>query len=171
MLEQTEPLLGGGEMIREVKLDSATWNDLPWKLEAGTPNIAGVIAFSSAIEYLQELGMENVRRHDLELTEYTLEKLRSQEHLTLYGPSDPKERSGVVSFYDRDIHPHDLSTILDHHGVAIRAGHHCAQPLMRILGVVATSRASFYIYNSTQDIDALLEALKEARKYFGFIHG
>jgi len=167
-LEAMDPYMGGGEMIRKVELDSATWADVPQKFEAGTPNIAGVIAFRSAIDYLLALGLEQVRRHELELTGYALERLRSLGHLTLYGPEKPEERSGVLSFNDRDIHAHDLSTLLDHQGVAIRAGHHCAQPLMRILGVPATARASFYVYNDEDDMDALIEALQEARKYFGF---
>jgi cysteine desulfurase/selenocysteine lyase len=168
LLEAMDPYMGGGEMIREVTLDSATWNDIPWKFEAGTPNIADVVAFSTAINYLMHLGMENVRRHEIELTQYALERLRSLGHITIYGPPAAEERSGVVAFNDADIHPHDLSTILDHHGVAVRAGHHCAQPLMRRLGVVATARASFYVYNDTDDVDVLIEALKEARRYFGF---
>jgi len=156
-------------MIREVRLDDATWNTLPWKFEAGTPNIADVVAFASALDYLQDLGMDTVRRHDREMAGYTLERLQSLGFLNIYGPLNADERSGVVAFNDPDIHPHDLSTILDHHGVAVRAGHHCAQPLMRILGVVATARASFYIYNDHNDIDVLVEALKEARRYFGHV--
>jgi cysteine desulfurase/selenocysteine lyase len=170
-LEAMDPYMGGGEMIREVKLDSATWNDIPWKFEAGTPNIADVVAFATAIDYLMNLGMERVRRHEVELTRYALERLHALGHITVYGPQAAEERSGVVTFNDADIHPHDLATILDHHGVAVRAGHHCAQPLMRILGVVATARASFYVYNDTDDIDILIEALKEARRYFGFTAG
>jgi len=171
-LEAMDPYMGGGEMIREVKLDSATWNDLPWKFEAGTPNIADVVAFSAAIDYLLAIGMDRVREHEVWLTSYAMERLQSMAgHLTIYGPQEPEARNGVITFNDADIHPHDLSTILDHHGVAVRAGHHCAQPLMRILGVVATARASFYIYNGRDDIDVLVEALKEARRYFGFANG
>jgi cysteine desulfurase/selenocysteine lyase len=171
LLEAMDPYMGGGEMIREVTLESATWNDLPWKFEAGTPNIAGVVAFGAAIDYLLELGMENIRLHEQALMEYTLERLNDMRHLRLYGPTRPDERSGVVTFNDTDIHPHDLATILDHHGVAVRAGHHCAQPLMRCLNAVATARASFYIYNHYDDIDQFVTALKEARKYFGFANG
>jgi cysteine desulfurase/selenocysteine lyase len=163
--------MGGGEMIREVRLDFATWNDVPWKFEAGTPNIADVIAFSTAIDYLLAVGMDKVRRHETELTAYTMDRLTSLGYISMYGPQSPADRSGVVAFNDSEIHPHDLSTILDHHGVAVRAGHHCAQPLMRILGTVATARASFYIYNDRDDIDVLIEALREARKYFGFADG
>jgi cysteine desulfurase/selenocysteine lyase len=170
-LEAMDPYMGGGEMIREVRLDSATWNDVPWKFEAGTPNIADVVAFSTAIDYLLAIGIDKIRSHEAELTAYTMERLASLGYITMYGPKSPVDRSGVVAFNDADIHPHDLSTILDHHGVAVRAGHHCAQPLMRILGTVATARASFYIYNDRDDIDVLIEALREARKYFGFANG
>jgi cysteine desulfurase/selenocysteine lyase len=154
-----------------VTLDSATWNDIPWKFEAGTPNIADVVAFGVSIDYLLQLGLDNVRRHEVELTAYTMDRLRAQGHVRIYGPPNPEDRSGVVTMNDDAIHPHDLATILDHHGVAVRAGHHCAQPLMRLLGTVATARASFYIYNDLDDIDQLLLALKEARKYFGFANG
>lgn len=171
LLEDMDPFLGGGEMIREVTLESATWNEIPWKFEAGTPNIADVVAFSSAIEYLLTLGMDRVREHEVDLTGYALEKMRSLNNIRIYGPETAAERSGVITFNDSEIHPHDLSTILDHHGVAVRAGHHCAQPLMRVLDVVATARASFYIYNDTDDVDQLIAALKEARKYFGFANG
>lgn len=171
ILDEMDPYMGGGEMIREVRLDGVTWNDLPWKFEAGTPNIADVVAFGAAIDYLQDLGMDTVRRHEVELTRYTLERLAPLQHLTLYGPPEASDRAGVVTFNDQDIHPHDLATILDHHGVAVRAGHHCAQPLMRILGKVATARASLYIYNDTDDVDQLVAALREARRYFGFTNG
>jgi len=171
LLDEMDPYMGGGEMIREVRLDSVTWNELPWKFEAGTPNIADVVAFGAAIDYLTELGMDAVRRHEIELTSYALEQLRPLKHLTLYGPTAAAERAGVVTFNDADIHPHDLATILDHHGVAVRAGHHCAQPLVRLLGTVATARASFYVYNDTDDVDQLVAALREARKYFGFANG
>jgi cysteine desulfurase/selenocysteine lyase len=153
-------------MIRDVYLDRATWNDVPWKFEAGTPNIAGVVAFAASIDYLRRLGMEAVRAHEVELTRYALDRLRDLGYLTIYGPADAAARGGVVSFTDSHIHPHDLSTVLDRQGIAIRAGHHCAQPLMRRLGVSATARASFYIYNGRDDIDALVEGLREARRYF-----
>ncbi|HEX9638571.1 MAG TPA: cysteine desulfurase [Acidobacteriota bacterium] len=166
-LEAMEPLMGGGEMIREVHLDRATWNDIPHKFEAGTPNIADVVAFAAAIRYLEKLGLDAVRAHELRLTAYALERLNALGFLTLYGPPSPERRGGVVTFNDPLVHPHDLSTILDQFGIAIRAGHHCAQPLMRRLGVVATARASFYVYNSESEIDALAQALLEARRYFG----
>jgi cysteine desulfurase/selenocysteine lyase len=165
-LEAMDPFLGGGEMIREVYLDRATWNDVPWKFEAGTPNIAGVVAFAASIDYLRRLGLDAVRAHEVQLTRYALERLGALGFLTLYGPADAEARGGVVAFNDSHIHSHDLSTILDRRGIAIRAGHHCAQPLMRRLNVPATARASFYIYNDRDDIDALVEGLKEARRYF-----
>ncbi len=166
LLEEMAPFLGGGEMIRKVTFEGATWNDLPWKFEAGTPNIADAIAFGSAIDYLDALGMDNVRRHEAEVTMYALERLRALDDVTLYGPDDPELRGGVVSFNFGDLHPHDVGTILDRHGVAIRAGHHCTQPLMRCLGVTGTARASFYIYNTREEVDALIEGLKAARDFF-----
>jgi cysteine desulfurase/selenocysteine lyase len=160
------PFLGGGEMIRKVTFEGATWNDLPWKFEAGTPNIGDAIAFGVAIDYLEALGMENVRRHEVEITAYALEKLRTFEDLTLYGPDDVEQRGGVVSFNFGELHPHDVGTVLDRHGVAIRAGHHCTQPLMRCLGITGTARASFYVYNTLEEVDVLVEALKAARDFF-----
>ena len=167
LLEEAEPMLGGGEMIREVRLDSATWADLPQKFEAGTPNVGGVVAFGAALDTLEAAGMESIRTHEIELIGYALERLRSLGNLRVYGPDEPAQRSGVVSFYDEAIHPHDLATMLDLRGIAIRAGHHCAQPLMRRLGVPATARASFYLYNDRADVDALVEGIEEARSYFG----
>jgi cysteine desulfurase / selenocysteine lyase len=166
LLEEMEPFLGGGEMIRKVTFEGATWNDLPWKFEAGTPNIADVIAFGAAIDYLSDLGMENVREHEIEITEYALTRLGKFDDITLYGPMDPRERGGVVSFNFGDLHPHDIGTVLDRHGVAIRAGHHCTQPLMRTLGVSGTARASFYVYNTAEEVDVLVEALEAARDFF-----
>ena len=167
LLDEMEPFLGGGEMIRRVDFEGATWNDLPWKFEAGTPNIADVIAFGSAIDYLNDLGMENVRAHEIEITDYALRRLRGLDDIIMYGPEDPSERGGVVSFNYGDLHPHDVGTILDRHGVAIRAGHHCTQPLMRTLGVSGTARASFYVYNTREEVDVLVEALEAARDFFG----
>jgi len=166
LLEEMEPFLGGGEMIRRVDFEGATWNDLPWKFEAGTPNIADAIAFGAAIDYLNELGMENVREHEIEITEYALNRLGELDDITLYGPPDPRERGGVVSFNFGDLHPHDIGTVLDRHGVAIRAGHHCTQPLMRTLGISGTARASFYVYNTLEEVDVLVEALEAAREFF-----
>jgi cysteine desulfurase / selenocysteine lyase len=167
ILEKMPPFNFGGEMIREVGFDRITFNDLPWKFEAGTPNIADVIAFDAALGYLEEIGMENVRAHEIAITRYTIEKLSSIKGLEIQGPLETVTRGGAVSFTDPNIHPHDISTFLDSRGIAIRAGHHCAQPLMKSLRKVATARASMYIYNDESDIDALCDALIEMRKYFG----
>ena len=169
LLSEMDPFLGGGEMISRVLLEEATWNDLPWKYEAGTPNIADVIAFGAAIEYLQGLGMEAVRAHEKEITAHALEALASAPDVVVYGPRDPEARGGVVAFNVGDLHPHDLGTVLDRHGVAVRAGHHCAQPLMRRLGCVATARASFYVYNRLDEVDTLVEGLREAERFFGHV--
>jgi cysteine desulfurase/selenocysteine lyase len=166
LLEEMRPFLGGGEMIRKVTFEGATWNDVPWKFEAGTPNIADAIAFGAAIDYLEALGMENVRRHEIEVTSYALGRLRTLDDITLYGPDDPEQRGGVVSFNFGDLHPHDVGTVLDRHGVAIRAGHHCTQPLMRCLGITGTARASFYVYNTQEEVDVLVEGLQAARDFF-----
>jgi cysteine desulfurase/selenocysteine lyase len=166
LLDEMQPFLGGGEMIRKVTFEEATWNDLPWKFEAGTPNIADAIAFGVAIDYLEALGMQNVRRHEVEITSYALDRLQTLGDITLYGPLDPEKRGGVASFNFGELHPHDVGTILDRHGVAIRAGHHCTQPLMRCLGITGTARASFYVYNTEQEVDALIDALKAARDFF-----
>ena len=166
LLDEMEPFLAGGEMIKRVTLEGATWNDVPWKFEAGTPNIADVIAFGVAIDYLTGLGMENVRAHEMEITDYAMRRLRQMEEVFIYGPPDVADRGGVVSFNYPDLHPHDIGTILDREGVAIRAGHHCTQPLMRILGVAGTARASFYVYNTLEEVDVLVEALGKARAFF-----
>jgi cysteine desulfurase/selenocysteine lyase len=167
LLDAMQPFLSGGEMIRRVRLDGTNWNDVPWKFEAGTPNIADVIAFSAALDYLTALGMDNVRAHEEELTSYALRRLRQREELIVYGPLDASRRGGVVSFNYPDIHPHDVGTILDREGVAIRAGHHCAQPLMNRFGVAGTVRASFYIYNTVEEVDALLDGIEKVRAFFG----
>jgi cysteine desulfurase/selenocysteine lyase len=167
LLERMEPVQGGGEMIREVRLDWASWNDIPHRFEAGTPNIADAASFPAALDLLEELGMDAVRAHDEALAGYALERLGALGWLQLHGPLDPARRGGLVSFVDPQIHAHDLAQILDSRGIAVRAGHHCAQPLMRRLDTVATARASFGIYTSTNDIDALVEGLRAARRYFG----
>ncbi|MGQ9571831.1 MAG: cysteine desulfurase [Dehalococcoidia bacterium] len=169
LLEAMEPYQAGGEMIRRVRLDGATWNDVPWKFEAGTPNIADVIAFGAALDYLSALGMNNVRAHERALTAYALGRLRQLEGLIIYGPDDVSQRGGVISFNYPDIHPHDVGTILDGEGVAIRAGHHCAQPLMRRFDIAGTARASFYIYNTAHEVDVLVAGIEKARAFFG--HG
>lgn len=166
LLEEMDPFHGGGEMIREVFLDHATWKEPPEKFEAGTVNIAGTIGLGAAVDYLSGFGMENVRRHEVELTRYALEALGKFKDLKVYGPARPENRGGVVSFNVGDIHPHDLATILDLEGIAIRSGHHCAQPLMHWLDVPATSRASFYVYNSYDDVDALSRGIEKARGVF-----
>jgi len=167
LLEDMPPFNFGGEMISEVTFENATWSDLPNKFEAGTPNIAGVIAFDAALTYLEKLGMERIREHEMTLTAYALEKLLQIDGLEIQGPRQVSNRGGAISFSFTNIHPHDISTYLDSRGIAVRAGHHCAQPLMRVLGKMATTRASIYIYNDEQDIDALCEALNEMKKYFG----
>ncbi len=167
VLEETTPFLTGGHMISRVTLEDSTWNDLPWRFEAGTPNIADVIAFGAAIDYLTGIGMRAVRRHEIELTAYALQVLSEIPDVTLYGPKDASVRGAAVSFNLGELHPHDIGTVLDSYGIAIRAGHHCAQPLMTRLGVVATARASFYLYNTREEIDALVRGVKEAAKFFG----
>ncbi len=166
-LEEMEPAEGGGEMIRDVHLYESTWADVPQKFEAGTPPIAEAIGFGAAVDYLNTIGMETVREHEMDVAGYALKRLSEIPDLTIYGPAGLERRGGVVSFTLADIHPHDLSTILDQHGVAVRAGHHCARPLHRILGIPATARASFYVYNVREEVDALVVALHEARRLFG----
>ncbi|MGQ0795223.1 MAG: cysteine desulfurase [Nitrosopumilaceae archaeon] len=166
ILENMQPFNGGGDMIREVHKYETTWNDLPYKFEAGTPNIADVIGFSAAIDYLENLGMDKVREHEIELTKYALEQMSAIKGMKLYGTSDMKKRGGVISFNLGDIHPHDLATIIDEDGVAIRSGHHCAQILMERLDVSATSRASFYIYNTKDEVDVFIRSLNRASELF-----
>ena len=167
LLEAMPPFIFGGEMIREVGFEKVTWNELPYKFEGGTPNIADVIAFDTALTYLDDLGMDNIRQHEIELTQYAIDQLSGIKGIEIQGPQEASGRGGAVSFTDSDIHPHDISTFLDVKGIAIRAGHHCCQPLMKVLGKVATARASLYIYNDKADVDALRDALIEMRKYFG----
>ena len=165
LLEEMPPFHGGGEMIREVWEERATWNEVPYKFEAGTPNVAQAVGMGAGVEYLESLGMDAVRAHEMELTAYALERLASVG-ATIYGPRDLSKRGGVVSFNVDGVHPHDLSTIVDQEGVCIRAGHHCAQPLMRRLGVPATARASFYVYNTTEDVDVLIDAIEKSKGWF-----
>lgn len=166
LLENMRPFMGGGDMIKEVFKFHTNYNEVPYKFEAGTPNIADVVGFGAAIDYLEKIGMENIRRHEISLTEYALESMLSLKYVTVYGPRDPKYRGGVISFNIADIHPHDLATIMNDHGIAIRSGHHCAQVLMQRLDVPATSRASFYIYNTKEEIDKFVNASKEAGRIF-----
>ena len=166
ILEQMEPFLHGGEMVLEVSYEDASWNELPMRFEAGTPNIADAIALGAAVDYLTALGMENVREHEKQLTAYALDAFRELEEVDLFGPMDVDRRGGILSFHSSDVHPHDLGTFLDQEGVAIRTGHHCTMPLMGALGVPATARASLYVYNTEQEVDALVDAVKRALRYF-----
>jgi cysteine desulfurase/selenocysteine lyase len=170
LLENMPPFLGGGEMIRDVRLDGFTPNDLPWKFEAGTPPIAEAVGLHAAIDYIETVGMERITAHEVELTSRAIELLtdRHGDELRIFGPpADPTARGGVLSFAFRDIHAHDLAQVLDSEGVCVRAGHHCAKPLMRCLGVTATARASFYLYNAEDDLEALSDALEVAAAFFG----
>ena len=167
LLDAMPPFLGGGEMIRDVRLDGFTTNDLPWKFEAGTPAIVEAIGWGAAVDYLEALGMDAVRDHEERLTRYALDELTAAfPDLRIYGPRDVSIRGGAISFLFEDLHAHDISQVLDEHAVCVRAGHHCAKPLMRHLGVPATSRASFYVYNTESEVDALVEALGHARDFF-----
>lgn len=166
VLETMVPFHGGGDMIREVHKYETTWNDLPYKFEAGTPNIADVIGLGTAIDYLTKLGMENVREHEIELTTYAIEKLSQVKGLVIYGTKDISKRGGVISFNFSDVHPHDVAQIIDEEGIAVRSGHHCAQVLMERLNVAATSRASFYIYNTKEEVDSLIAALTKVARIF-----
>ena len=169
LLQQMEPYQGGGSMIETVTKEGATWADPPAKFEAGTPNIGGVAAFDAALSYLDALGMDAVCAHDRELTSYALERLTAIPGVHCFGSMDTSQRGGNISVAVEQIHPHDLSTFLDQQGIAIRAGHHCAQPLMRMLDVVATARASFSVYTTTHEVDHLVAALREAQSYFGTV--
>ena len=166
LLQKMDPFLFGGDMIKEVHLRDAKWNDLPWKFEAGTPNVSGAIGLGAASDYLKELDMKAVRSHEKSLVEYSIDELSRIGDITIFGPKDSDIRGGVVSFNLDDIHPHDVASVLDAEGIAVRAGHHCAQPLMERLGVSATTRASFHVYNSRDDIDSLVEGLQKTKKVF-----
>lgn len=165
-LNQMSPVEFGGEMIDFVCEQSATWKELPWKFEAGTPNMAGAIGLAAAIDYLEAIGMDAIEHHEQELIAYVFPKLQAIEGLKIYGSQDLAKRSGVISFNLGDLHPHDLATALDYEGVAVRAGHHCAQPLIQYLEVPATARASFYLYNTKEDCDKLVEALIKTKEFF-----
>jgi len=170
LLEAMPPFMGGGEMISQVTVDGFTTNEVPWKFEAGTPAIAEAVGFGAAVDYLADLGMDAVREHEQSLTAYTLDALdrRFGDNLTIYGPRDIEARGGAISFLFEGIHAHDISQVVDEEAVCVRAGHHCAKPLMRVLGVPATTRASFYVYNDEADADALLDALVRAEQFFAF---
>lgn len=166
LLQRFEPVEFGGEMIDFVYESHSTWTELPWKFEAGTPNIAGAIGLGAAIDYINSIGIENIQQHERELVEYLLPKLKEIPGLTLYGPAEPRQRAGVIAFNLQGLHPHDLATALDMEGIAVRAGHHCAQPLLHDLKVAATARASFYLYNTKADCDKLIEALWVTKEFF-----
>nr|WP_097159416.1 cysteine desulfurase [Bacillus oleivorans] len=166
LLEEMEPVEFGGEMIDFVGLHDSSWKELPWKFEAGTPIIAGAIGLGAAIDFLEEIGLENISQHEHSLTEYALHKMSEIEGITIFGPIDSAKRAGLVTFNIQDVHPHDVATVLDAEGIAVRAGHHCAQVLMKWLNVSATARASFYLYNTKDDIDKLVKGLVTAKEYF-----
>ena len=166
VLETMNPFHGGGDMIREVHKFETTWNDLPYKFEAGTPNIADVVGFGAAIDYLTKIGMDNVREHEVELTKYAMDKISQVKGIKIYGTKDISKRGGVISFNFSDVHPHDVAQIIDEEGIAVRSGHHCAQVLMEKLDVAATNRASFYIYNTKEDVDALIKSLEKVARLF-----
>lgn len=165
LLEAMDPFLGGGEMISKVTFDRIDWHDVPFKFEAGTPCIGQSIGLGAAVDYLTDIGLERIHRHEVELMDYAIASLREMDGVTLYGTAPKK--GGIVAFNLEEVHPHDLATFLDAHGIAIRAGHHCAQPLMRRFDVVATARASFYLYNTPDEIDRFVTALAEAQTFFG----
>lgn len=166
LLENMEPVEFGGEMIDFVGLQESTWKELPWKFEGGTPIIAGAVGLGAAIDFLEEIGLENIEAHEHKLAAYAMEKMSVIEGMTIFGPADPAKRTGVVTFNLDDVHPHDVATVLDAEGIAVRAGHHCAQPLMKWLKVSATARASFYLYNTEEDVDKLVAGLLKTKEYF-----
>jgi len=166
LLEKMEPFLGGGDMIREVHLQESQWNELPYKFEAGTPNIAGAIGLGAAVDYLNHVGMEWVARHDEELIAYGMKRLHEQKGVRLLGPTDPKKHAGMLSFWLDYAHPHDIAQLMDSEAVCVRAGHHCAMPVNERFGVPATTRASVYLYNTEADLDAMVRAIDKVRRLF-----
>ncbi|EZH66033.1 cysteine desulfurase [Bacillaceae bacterium JMAK1] len=169
LLDDMEPFEFGGEMIDEVGLYESTWKELPYKFEGGTPIIGGAIGFAKAIDYLEEIGLENIEAHEKMLVQYAMERLVEHEDVEVYGPP-ADQRAGILTFNIKGVHPHDVATVLDSQGVAVRAGHHCARPLMNWLGCTATARASFYLYNTKSDVDAFVDALVTAKEYFGDVY-
>lgn len=165
ILEKMQPFLGGGEMIKTVAWDHSTWNDLPWKFEAGTQSIAEAVGLKAAVEYLTRVGLKNIEEHEQSLVRYCMERLSEVDGITLLGPP-PGERVGLISFHFKDIHPHDVAAMLDRNGICVRAGHHCTMPLHRKLGLEATVRASFYLYNTREEVDLLIDGLKETTSFF-----
>lgn len=168
LLEEMEPVEFGGEMIDFVELHDSTWKELPWKFEGGTPIIAGAIGLGAAIDFLESIGLEKIEKHEHQLVAYAMEHLSTIEGFKAYGPED---RAGLITFNLDDVHPHDVATVLDAEGIAVRAGHHCAQPLMKWLNVSATARASFYLYNTEEDVDKLVKGLIKTKEYFGHVYG
>ncbi len=166
LLEKMEPFLGGGDMIREVHLEYSKWNELPWKFEAGTPAIAEAIGLGTAVDYLTALGMENVRAHEREIVAYALDKIRAVDGIQVLGPRAPDQRVGVIAFSIPEAHPHDVAQIMDGEGICVRAGHHCAMPLHEYYGLAATTRASFYVYNSPEEVDKLVETIRKVQQVF-----
>jgi cysteine desulfurase / selenocysteine lyase len=166
VLQGMEPFLGGGEMIRDVTIEGSTWNDIPWRFEAGTPNVAEAVGLGAAVDYLRALGMDRVRAAEADLTAYALKRLGEVQGLRVYGPAEVEHRGGVVSFTLGSIHPHDVAQVLDEEGIAVRAGHHCTMPLHRRLGVQATTRASFSVYSTADEVDALVAGLEKAARFF-----
>ncbi|KGP72530.1 cysteine desulfurase [Pontibacillus yanchengensis] len=164
ILEKMEPVEFGGEMIDFVNWYDSTWKELPWKFEGGTPIIAGAIGLGAAIDFLEEVGLDDIEAHERDLAQYAMDRLKSIEGVTIYGP---QERAGLITFNLDDVHPHDVATVLDAEGIAVRAGHHCAQPLMKWLNVSATARASFYMYNTKEDVDAFVDGLQKTKEFFG----
>lgn len=168
LLDEMEPTYFGGEMIDLVELHESTWKETPWKFEGGTPIIAGAVGLGAAVDYLGDIGMDHIREHDEHLAQLAMERLSAIDGVELYGPAPNVVRGGLVTFNLKGVHPHDVATVLDSQGVAVRAGHHCAQPLMRMLKVAATARASFYLYNTEEDVEALVFALEQAKEFFGY---
>ena len=166
LLNNMEPVEFGGEMIDFVGLYDSTWKELPWKFEGGTPIIAGAVGLAAAIDFLNEIGLNEIEKHEHQMAEYAMNEMQQIQGLDIYGPKDPEKRAGIVTFNLKEVHPHDVATVLDMSGIAVRAGHHCAQPLMKWLNVTATARASFYLYNNESDIDRLVEGLRSAKEYF-----
>ena len=169
ILERMPPFLFGGEMISKVSAKVSTWNELPWKFEAGTPNIAGAIGLGAAVDYLNKIGIDEVRKHEIELVKYALERLLGDRAIRLLGPLDANKRGGVIAFNVGAVHAHDVASILDSEGIAVRSGHHCAQPLMEFLGIESTARASFYLYNTKEDVDKLVDGIEKVKKIFRII--
>ena len=166
LLERMQPFLTGGEMVLQVTYESASWAGLPWKFEAGTPNIADSIGMGAAVDYLSSVGMDNIREHEKRITKYALDRFEEIEEVDVFGPRGPDLRGAVISFHNSEVHPHDLGTYLDQQGIAVRTGHHCTMPLMTSLGVPATARASFYVYNTEEEVDALVDGVRGALRYF-----